>query len=189
MKIDRQGVQNALTVGSLALVLVLSACGSARGASTLATRAKGSTSTDILNDSGPLDANTAEVLDAYRAGWAAFEHALANASASDPALTATMVAPMLQEVRRNLVGDQVNGIVGRGTVQLDPHVTEITATSAIVSDCIYSKSELVYSSSGKPVPPVTPPEHDRVHATLTLVGSLWKVSSQTVTEGTCDSGS
>jgi hypothetical protein len=129
------------------------------------------------------------VLQAYRAEWEAFEQALSTADVSDPALAATMVAPMLQEVRRNLVSDQVNGIVGRGGVQLHPRVEHVTATSATVVDCSYSTSELVYSSSGKPVPPVTPPEHDGVLATLTFVGSTWKVSDQTVTEGTCASGS
>jgi hypothetical protein len=39
------------------------------------------------------------------------------------------------------------------------------------------------------VPPVTPPENDGVSATLVLSGSTWKVSKQTVTDGTCAPGS
>ena len=129
------------------------------------------------------------MLQAYRAEWTAFEQALSTANASDPALAETMVAPMLQEVRRNLVSDQVNGIVGRGGVQLHPRVVQVTATSATVVDCSYSTSELIYAKSGSAVPPATPPEHDGVLTTLTLVGSTWKVSDQTVTEGKCASGS
>jgi hypothetical protein len=129
------------------------------------------------------------VLQAYRAEWAAFERALSTANASDPSLAATMIAPMLQEVRRNLVGDQVNGIVGRGGGPLHPRVTQVTATSATVVDCSYSTSELVYAKTGDAVPPATPPEHDGVLTPLTLVGSTWKVSDQTVMEGKCASGS
>ena len=56
-------------------------------------------------------------------------------------------------------------------------------------DCAHSSAELIYATSGKPVPPVTPPENDGVRATLVLSGSTWKVSKQTVTEGTCAPGS
>jgi hypothetical protein len=169
--------------------LLLAGCGSVHSAATPTTRAKPTATVSFPATSTTIDPTAAAVIQAYRAEWAAFDQALSTANVSDPALAATMVAPMLQEVRRNLVSDQVNGIVGRGGVQLHPKVTQVTATSATVVDCSYSTSELVYSSSGKPVPPVTPPEHDGVHATLTLVGSTWKVSDQTVTEGTCASGS
>ena len=129
------------------------------------------------------------MLAAYRAGWAAFEHAAATSDIFDPMLPATMVDPLLQEVKRNFAGDKVNGIVGRGTFTLHPRVVSIAATTAMVVDCAYSTSELVYANSGKPVPPSTPPEYDGVKATLVLVGTAWKVSQQTVTDGSCAPGS
>ena len=80
-------------------------------------------------------------------------------------------------------------MVGRGTTTLHPKITALSATTATVVDCAYSTAELIYATTGKPVPPVTPPENDGVRATLVLSGSTWKVSKQTVTDGTCAPGS
>jgi len=41
-----------------------------------------------------------------------------------------------------------------------------------------STTEQVYANSGKPVPPITPPENDGEQATLVLTGGTWKVSKQ-----------
>jgi hypothetical protein len=129
------------------------------------------------------------VLAAYGAGWAAFEHALADANPEDPELTATMVAPQLTGVRANLVADQQQGMVGKGTFTLHPKITSLSATTATVIDCAYSTSVLVYAKTGKPVPPITPPENDGVLSELVLSGGAWKVSKQTVTDGKCAPGS
>jgi hypothetical protein len=172
-----------VSVGRLALIgvslaLVLTSCAGSSGHKA----ADGPTTTTASSTSV---ASSAAVLGAYRAEWAAFEHALTTANAYDPALATTMVDPQLQRVRANLLADNNQGIVGRGSVQLNPHVTSLTGTQATVADCMYSTSELVYQATGKPVPPVTPPEHDGVQATLVLTGSVWKVSQQTVTDGKC----
>lgn len=108
------------------------------------------------------------MLAAYRAGWAAFEHALADANPEDPELAATMVDPELQQVKANLLVDEQQGMVGRGTTTLHPRVTALSATSATVVDCAYGTAELVYKATGKPVPPITPPENDGVTSTLVL---------------------
>jgi hypothetical protein len=129
------------------------------------------------------------VLQAYRASWKAFEEALSTANAYDQGLSATMVGTQLQNVRANLLGDRSAGVVGRGSVTLHPKIGSVSATTASVVDCSYSTSELIYAKSGKPVPPVTPPENDQVHATLVFAGGAWKVSLQKVTEGSCDSDS
>ena len=131
----------------------------------------------------------AAVIAAYRAGWSAYEAALANANAADPVLAATMVDPLLQRVKANLYAYQRQGIVGRGPVVLYPKVVALSASTATVVDCTFSSSELVYATTGKPVPPVTPPEHDGVRATLVLTAGSWKVSQQSVTEGKCAPGS
>ena len=100
-----------------------------------------------------------------------------------------MVAPELVSIRANLVGDQQKGIVGRGGATLHPKLVSLSSTRASVVDCVYSTSELVYQATGKPVPPVTPPENDGVSATLVFTGGTWKLSKQTVTEGKCAPGS
>jgi hypothetical protein len=125
------------------------------------------------------------VLAGYRAASNAFVQALATANPDDPSLAATMVDPELVSVRANLVSDQQKGIIGRGAVTLHPKLVSFSSTMASVIDCIYSTSELVYQATGKPVPPVTPPENDGVTATLVLSGGTWKLSKQTVTEGKC----
>lgn len=132
---------------------------------------------------------TSEVLAAYRAGWAAFEHALADANPEDQLLPATMVDPELQQVKANLLADQRQGMVGRGKTTLHPKITALSATSATVVDCAYSTAELVYQATGKPVPPITPPENDGVTSTLVWSGGTWKVAKQIVTDGKCAPGS
>ena len=129
------------------------------------------------------------MLAAYRAGWAAFEHALADANPEDPALAATMVPPQLTGVRANLTVDRQQGMVGRGSFTLHPKVVSLSATTATIVDCAYSTSVLVYAKTGKPVPPITPPENDGVSSELTLTGGAWKVYKQTVTDGKCAPGS
>jgi hypothetical protein len=135
------------------------------------------------------DPSQAAVLAAYRAASQAFEQALATASPEDPKLAETMVDPQLQSVRANLVADQAKGIVGKGAVTLHPKIMSLSGTKATVVDCVYSTSELVYQSTGKPVPPVTPPENDGVRATLVQTDGTWKLSKQVVTEGKCAPGS
>lgn len=137
------------------------------------------------------NSRAAAVLASYRAEQEAFGQAFLTADAELPSLAKTMVDPQLQLVKRNLAGEQHDGMVGKGSVVLHPHVVSIKGSEAVVEDCLYSTQELVYASTGKPVPPVTPPEHDGVRSTLTEVSTspaTWKVSQQTVTEGHCPSG-
>lgn len=176
----RVGTRRLLVIAA-SLALLLAACGGS-GAH------KSGDGPSTTSSSTTIASTTTAVLSAYRAGWAAYENALATANAYDPALPATMTDPLLQKVRGNLLSDQNAGIVGRGGFQLNPRVTSMTATTARVTDCSFSNSELVYAKTGKPVPPVTPPEHDFVQATLVLVNGTWKVSQQTVTEGKCPAG-
>jgi hypothetical protein len=168
--------------------LLLAACGTGGGNSShSSSRAAGRTSITKAT-STPAGGRKAAVLAAYRAGWSAYEAALAAANAADPALAATMADPLLQRVKANLYAYQRQGIVGRGPVDLYPKVVTVSSSTATVVDCTFSSSELVYKSTGKAVPPVTPPEHDGVRATLVLTAGTWKVSQQSVTEGKCAPG-
>lgn len=169
--------------------LLLAACGGggADASHSSSTAPRHTPTTNATSTSG--GSTYAAVLAAYRAGWSAYEGALADANAEDPALGATMVDPLLQRVKANLYAYQRQGIVGRGPVALNPKVVTLSPSTAVVVDCTFSSSELVYASTGKPVPPVTPPEHDGVRATLVLTAGSWKVSQQSVTEGKCAAGS
>jgi hypothetical protein len=172
-------------IAALGLAVLLSGCGS----STPDAAHSKTTTTAPLATPTTLSAQAAAVLAAYRSAWSAFEGALADANPSDPALVATMVNPQLQGVKANVYADQRQGIVARGTFTLHPKIISLSTTTATVVDCAYSTAALVYQSTGKPVPPVTPPENDGVTSTLVLSGGKWKVYKQTVTDGQCASGS
>jgi hypothetical protein len=191
MRTGRYGGR-ATVVATLIGMCALAGCSFSPGADS-ANSTTTSTSATTTSATSSSSANTqsasSAVLAAYRAGWAAFEHALADANPEDPELPATMVDPELQQVKANLLADQRQGMVGRGTFTLHPKVTALSATSATVVDCAYSTAELVYQATGKPVPPVTPPENDGVTSTLVLAGGTWKVYKQIVTDGKCAPGS
>lgn len=126
---------------------------------------------------------------AYRAGWAAFEHAQKAANPFDPALSRTMINPLLQLVRRTLVANQREGIISKGRITLHPKLRSLGATRAVVVDCAFDGTELIYRASGKPVPPITPPQIAGVHSILVRSPSgVWKVANQSVTEGSCPAG-
>jgi hypothetical protein len=184
-------VGGATLAAALAGLCALAGCSGSPNADSLGhpttTSASSSTTTTVATSTSTTTP-TAAVLTAYRAGWAAFEHALADANPEDPELPAAMVDPELQQVKANLLADQQHGMIGRGTFTLHPKVTAQSAASATVVDCAYSTAELVYQTTGKPVPPVTPPENDGVTSTLVLSGGTWKVSKQIVTDGKCASG-
>ena len=185
----RSGHATILAVG-VSLSVLLSACGTAHPSAESKSGAKATTSS--ISTTPPTSSTSAEmaaVLAAYRAGWKAFEQALAIANPADPALAATMINPQLQGVKANLLGDQVHGMIGRGTFTLHPKIVSLSASTATVVDCAYSTSVLLYAKTGKPVPPITPPENDGVRAALVFTGGMWKVYKQTVTDGKCAPGS
>jgi hypothetical protein len=169
--------------------LAICACGSSPSASPPTTRAKSATTTSVSNTTTTLDPTSAAVLQGYRAAWAAFEHAADDANPDAPALATTMVDPQLTGVKANLLSDQQQGIVGRGTFTLHPKITALSANTATVIDCAYSTAVLVYAKTGNQVPPITQPENDGVTSTLVLSDGTWKVSKQIVTDGKCAPGS
>jgi hypothetical protein len=168
------------------VVLVAVAAFTASCGGSPSTTGGNSTTSSGRSTTTSTNAQASGVLAAYRAEQAAFGQAVQQADPTLPALTQTMTGNQLTSVRRALVSDQTNGIVGRGTAQLNPKVVSIQGNQAVVHDCLFSSIELVYSATGKPVPPVTPPEHDGVKATLVQTSpGTWKVSDQNVTEGSC----
>jgi hypothetical protein len=187
----RRGLSLALSVGSIALVAA--SCSSrASGPTTTSTflpvPSSSTTTTVPTSTTTPTSATDAAVLTAYRAAWAAYDQASKTANPFDPTLPATMINPILEQVKKGLVSDEVGGIVAVGSSTHAPRIYALSATESTVLDCAFSRSFLVYKATGKQVPPITKPEHDGIRATLTLVGSTWKVSQQTVMEGKCPAG-
>ena len=189
----RRGAQRpnrrAPAIATLAvLAFLLAACGGGGADAAHSSTTTSPQSTTSASTTSGHSSEAAAVLSGYRAAWHAFENALADANPSDPLLAATMVDPQLQGVKANLLADQRQGIVGRGSFALHPKIVSMSATTATVVDCAHSTAALVYQITGKPVPPVTPPENDGVHSTLVLTGGTWKVAKQTVTDGKCSAG-
>ena len=92
----------ALVACGVAAGVVMASCGgsgASDGSHPTTTRAKSTTTTSIPVTSTTLVPTSAAVLSAYRAGWAAFEHALTTANPSDPELAATMVDPSCRASR------------------------------------------------------------------------------------------
>ncbi len=179
----------AALVGTCALAGCSNSHGDATGHPTTTAPSASTSTTSTPSSTNTTPSADSAVLAAYRAGWAAFEHALADANPENPELAATMVPPQLTGVRANLTVDRQQGMVGRGSFTLHPKVVSLSATTARVVDCAYSTSVLVYAKTGKPVPPLTPPENDGVSSELILTGGAWKVYKQTVTDGKCAPGS
>ena len=177
---SRPSTCSATTVCPLGAAALLASCG---GAST-ANGQRGDSSSATTASS-----QAAAVLSAYRAGWNAFEQAVDNGDPTLPALAQTMTGAQLTSTERALVADKMNGIVGRGAVKLYPKVSYVHGTQALVLDCEFDSSELVYTATGKPVPPVTPPEKVAVRSQLIEVSpGVWKVSDQHTSGGSCPPG-
>ena len=163
----------------LCLALVGASCGGTSSAS----------SGNSHGRSGSQNADSARILAAYRAEQAAFETAVQQANPNLPALAQTMTGAQLDSVRRALVSNQLNGIVGRGSVKLHPKVASIHGVVAVVLDCAFDASQLVYASTGKPVPPVTPPQQVGIRSQLNESSNgAWKVAVQHAADGTCPPG-
>lgn len=176
----RSRIRSAAATSLVLMALPAAGCGGGSGSA--GHRTADSTTTT-------LNPAAAAVIAAYRAAQTAFDEAVARADPTWPALAETTTGDQLQSVRRILLADQLNGIVGRGSVQVYPKLFSIDGNQAVVHDCLYSSSELVYAKTGKPVPPITPPEHDGVNAVLQQVApGVWKVTSVQVTEGSCPPG-
>lgn len=174
-----------------AVALVAAGCSNTASGPTTTTNSLPVASTSTTSPTSTTTATSAEdaaVLTAYRAAWGAYEQALKTANPLSAALPATMVNPILEQVKKNLVSDEVGGIIGTGTSVHHPHVASLAATNAVVLDCAFSSSFLIYKKTGKQVPPVSKPENDGIRATLVFDGSTWKVSQQTVMEGKCPAG-
>jgi hypothetical protein len=168
--------------------LLVAACG---GSSPSAHRVTSSARSATTATPTP-NAEEAAIIAAYRAAVKAFQQSVAIPDPAYPALAATTVDPLLHTLRLNLVTDKLNGIVGRGPIQLlHPHVVSRSATQAVVLDCEFDQSVLVYKVNGNPVqgqPGGTSPQYEGVRATLVMTPSGWKLSDTNVRLGQCPAG-
>ena len=144
------------------------------------------------------DASDAAVIAAYDAYWSAVNQADAASSGTGawntPALSATMVNPLLQQWQNELMQEEAQGIMVTGTFTAEhPVVASNTGTTATVSDCVWDTTVEYYKASNGGTSEVVPnqpggtqPGGDSVQVAFTLVSEKWLASSDpTVEYKTC----
>ena len=115
------------------------------------------------------------MLGAYRAFWDAYLDAADPMDPAHPMLDDVATGEELEHVRRAFQGRLSAGEVIRGTVELSPHVEDITTTVAMVSDCYRDRTGVYDATTGHRKDRDDDPRY-RVIVRLARVGSLWKVS-------------
>ncbi|MGA9112673.1 MAG: hypothetical protein WB802_02585 [Candidatus Dormiibacterota bacterium] len=189
-------VAQLLGVLSAASALGLAACGSSVDA--LPTPRTTSSPSPSVSASPTLDATDAAIIAAYDAYWSAVNQAAAATSGTGawntPALSATMVNPLLQQWQSELMQEEAQGIMVTGTfTPQHPAVVSATGTTATVSDCVWDTTVEYYKASNGGTSEVVPnqpggtePGGDSVQVAFTLVSEKWLASSNpTVEYKTC----
>jgi hypothetical protein len=132
----------------------------------------------------PRDVLEADALAAYEASWNDFIKA-GNPPSPDAESLADHMAGDALDVTRNLLRQyHAEGVVLRGTFEVDAVVTELSEDSAVIEDCALDQLEVVVSDSGR-VAEGHDDERDGFVAELIVEGGLWKVISLTDDDQVC----
>ena len=172
---------------ALASLVIATGCGSSARATPKQTPT--STPSATPTASPTPDASDAAVLAAYQAYFAAVDQANAATSSPGawnlPALSATMVNPLLQQWQSEFIQFDAQGIIVQGTLTPQhPRVTSNTGTTAVVSDCLWDVAFEYYRSTNGGTPDAVPSQPDwpsgggdGERITFTLVSGKWMASS------------
>lgn len=128
----------------------------------------------------PQAATKAAILDAYRQSFDAFVAIASDpaGSADDPRLSQHKIGNALAASQLTIIKLRRDGHVYRGTVEVHPTVTELTADTAVVTDCGIDTVSVVNARTGEVVTPAGPPNVGSAGtATYRLVGGVWKQNS------------
>jgi hypothetical protein len=184
----RRQVPQLLALLSATVALGLAGCGSSAHA--LTTLRPTSSPTPSTSASPTPDVSDAAVLAAYQAYIAAVNQANAASSGPGawnvPALSATMVNPLLQQWQSQLIQEDTQEIYVTGTFAAQhPEVTSNTGTTATVSDCVWNTTVEYYRASNGGTPEAVPnqpggiqPGGDGVEVSFTLGSGKWMASNE-----------
>jgi hypothetical protein len=165
-----------------ALAFTLAGCGGGDDA-----EAGGETTTaddDTSMSEDPQDVLEADALAAYEASWNDFIKA-GNPPSPDAEFLADHMAGDALDVTRNLLRQyHAEGVVLRGTFEVDAVVTDLGEESAFIEDCALDQLEVVVPDSGR-VAEGHDDERDGFVAELIVEGGLWKVISLTDDDQVC----
>lgn len=177
--------RNVLVILVMGFAAVLTSCSSGGDGAASPTTASASSNPSVsVTSTTTPDPVSAAVLAGWRGYWAAYDEAASRADPDWPALAQNMTGSALRDVQVYLVGLRAEGLVERGGLELRPKVVSVTASTAVVNDCLtddghqYDKAGNLRGQPG----PVT----RGVEAKLLLEGGKWKVSERPVSKvGVC----
>jgi hypothetical protein len=170
-------------VALTALAFVAAACGGGDdGGEAGGTSATAEDETTATED--PREALQADVVAAYEASWTDFIEA-GDPPSPDAQFLEDHMAGEALDVTRNLLRQyNAEGVVLRGTFEVDAVVTELGESSAVIEDCALDQLEVIMPDSGR-VAEGHDEERDGFVAELTVEGGLWKVISLTDDDEVC----
>lgn len=165
-----------LIIGALVAIGVLLAAGDDEPSSGPVSTGTSAPAVTGITTVDPQAAVKAAILDAYRQSTDAFV-----AVASDP--NGKPTDPRLEEhkIGNALLASQVTidrlrkaGHVFRGTIEVHPVVSELTAETAVVQDCGLDRVGVFSAATGEVVTPVdNPPMPSLARATYKLINGVW----------------
>ncbi|MGH9193253.1 MAG: hypothetical protein ACRDZ0_12380 [Acidimicrobiales bacterium] len=165
-----------LTLATLtALALLVAGCGGDDDGGE-AGRTSSTFDDEATTTEHPREALEAEVVAAYEASWTDFINA-GDPPSPDAEFLADHLAGDALDVSRNLLRQyHAEGVVLRGTFEVDASVTELSDGTAVVEDCALDQLEVIVPDSGR-VAEGHDDEREGFVAELTMEGGLWKVIS------------
>ena len=169
-------------VALTALAFAVAGCGGDDGG-----EAGGETSTaadQTTTSEDPRDVLEVDALAAYEASWNDFIKA-GDPPSPDAEFLADHMAGDALDVTRNLLRQyHAEGVVLRGTFEVDAVVTDLSDDSAVIEDCALDQLEVVVPDSGR-LAEGHDDERDGFVAELIVEGGLWKVISLTDDDQVC----
>jgi hypothetical protein len=166
-----------------ALAFLVAGCGGGDDGA----QAEGDTTTaddEATTSEDPRAVLEADALAAYEASWNDFIEA-GNPPSPDAEILADHMAGEALDVTRNLLRQyHAEGVVLRGSFEVDAVVTELSEDSAVIEDCALDQLEVVVSESGR-VAEGHDEERDGFVAELIVEGGLWKVIGLTDDDQVC----
>ena len=169
----------------MVLVFLGASCGrhgTVQSASTTTTTASPlATSTSSSTTASPAGA---EVLTAYRDFWDAFRQVTDPPAPESDLLAQHATGQELSDLRVRLTRLRTDGIVIRGTIDLDPRVESMTNDAATVRDCHDASHFLKYDAKTGELRDTVDPNRVLWSVAMVQESGVWKVA--TVTEqGRC----
>jgi hypothetical protein len=157
-----------------ALAFVVAGCGGGDGGGEAGSETTAPGEPGTSED--PRERLEADVVAAYEASWTDFIKAGDPPSPDAEFLTEHLAGDALDVTRNLLRQYDAEGVVLRGTFDVDAVVTEVSADRAVIEDCALDQLEVVVADSGR-VAEGHDDERDGFVAELIVEGGLWKVIS------------